>query len=259
MRKSLFALVLAAAIGAPGAVSLATTSFRQSATVAFTDHHAGAARAGASVGLSVTIVSTDAGVMGGKPKAAQRVAMVLPSGTRINLRSSVARPCRLTDAQITKPFGPRCPAASEIGHGTALINTNPMGVALTTVKPPLEATVRGTAHAYVHAGGSMIIVLYLNGNDLPGASPVILHARASRTALIVDVPRLVYGKSKKLGFPGVTATIVSLRLSVAPRGSGSHALLRAGGCDRGRFPVTTQFTYFDHTHLAVHSESKCLR
>ncbi len=79
-RAPLASIVLVAALLVPAGVGLATASFNQVATIAVTDHHAGAARAGASVGLSVRIVSTDAGVPGsGKPKAAKQIAMAFPA------------------------------------------------------------------------------------------------------------------------------------------------------------------------------------
>lgn len=257
MRKTLCALIVAVVMAIPAGIGLATASFRQSATVALTDDHAGAARAGASVGLNVKLVATDAGAPGGKPKAAKRVVIAFPGGTRFNLRTSVGRVCSLTDAQIKKPFGPTCPVASQIGRGAALLNTNPMGVVLTQVKAPLVATVRANVHAYVHAGNRMIIVLYLNMNDLPGAAPIILHGHASGHSLTVDIPRLIYGKSKKPKFAGVTAAIVSLKLTAQPTGSGSHALVRAGTCDQGKYVVTSHFTYFDGSPLVVRSTSRC--
>ena len=92
MRKSLLApIVLVAALLVPTSIGLATASFTQVATIAVTDHHAGAARVGASVGLKVNVVSTDAGALGGKPKAAKQIALAFPSGTRFNLQSSVGR------------------------------------------------------------------------------------------------------------------------------------------------------------------------
>ena len=193
MRKSLLApIVLVAALLVPASIGLATASFNQVATIAVTDHRAGAARIGASVGLRVRIVSTDAGVPGsGKPKAAKQITMAFPAATSFNLRDSVATTCRLSDAQIAKPFGPMCPAASQVGTGTGLLNTNPMGIALTTVKPPLVATVRAKAHVYVHTGNRLLIVLYLNSFDLPGAPPVILHGHASGHTLTLAVPRRI--------------------------------------------------------------------
>jgi len=258
MRKSLLApIVLVAVMLVPASIGLATVSFNQVATIAVTDHHAGAARVGASVGLKVNVVSTDAGAPGGKPKAAKQIAFAFPAGTRFNLRNSVTKVCTLSDAQIAKPFGPMCPPASEVGTGTGLLNTMPMGLTLTTLKPPLVATVRAKAHVYVHSGSRLIIVLYLNSFDLPGAPPVILHGHASGHTLTLAVPRLIYGKSKKLKFNGVPATIVSLKLAMTPTGTGSRALIRAGTCAAGRFVVTSHFTYLDHSRLAVRSTSKC--
>jgi hypothetical protein len=257
MRKARFALIAVIATLVPAGISLATSSFKQTAAVAVTGHHGGAARPGGSVGLGVQLIATDAAAPGAKPKAAQRVVMRFPAGTRFNLGNSVSRVCRLSDAQIKQPFGPMCPAASEVGGGTALINTNPMGVALTQVKAPLVATVRARAHVYVHAGRQLIVVLYLNTYDLPGAPPIILHARGSSSNLTIELPRLIYGKSKKPKFGGVSASIVSLKLTIAPTRSAAHPLIRAGRCENGRFRVTTRFTYFDHSRLAVHNASRC--
>ncbi len=258
MRKSLFALIIIVAMAVPAGISLATSSFQQVAKVAVTDHHAGAARAGASVGLSVKLVSTDAAALGFKPKAAQRVVMAFPGGTRFNLHSSVPRVCRLSDRQIQKSFGPMCPDASQVGTGTALINTNPAGVPLKWIKPPMVAMARAKAHVYVHSGRSIIIVLYVNARDYPGVNPIILHGHASANRLTLDVPRRFLGRQiKTQKFPGVTAVIVSLKLTVPPTGSGANALIRAGRCTGRRFVVTTHFTYFDHSRLAVPSTSRC--
>ena len=261
MRKSLLApIVLVAALLVPTSIGLATASFTQVATVAVTDHHAGAARVGASVGLKVNVVSTDAGALGGKPKAAKLIALAFPSGTRFNLKSSVGRVCRLSDRQIQKAFGPMCPDASEVGTGTALINTNPAGIPLKWIKPPMVATARARAHVYVHSGRSIIVVLYVNTFDYPGVAPLILHGHASGSSLTLDIPRRFLGRQmKSQKFGGVTAVIVSLKLTVTPTGSGAHALIRAGRCERGRFVVTSHFTYVDHSRLAVRSTSRCSR
>ncbi len=258
MRRPLLAsIVLVAVLLVPASIGLATASFNQVSTIAVTDHHAGAARVGTSVGLKVNVVSTDAAAPGGKPKAAKQIALVFPAGTHFNLGDSVTKACTLSDAQLAKPFGPMCGAASQVGTGTGLLNTNPMGIVLTTIKAPLVATVRAKAHVYVHTGNRLLIVLYLNSFDLPGAAPVILHGHASGHTLTLAVPRLIYGKSKKLKFNGVSATIVSLKLAVAAMGTGSRALIRAGRCNDGRFVVTSHFTYFDHSRLAVRSTSRC--
>lgn len=140
MRKTLFALIVTVVMAVPAGIGLATASFTQVATVTATDHHAGAARAGTSIGLRVTLLSTDAGALGGKPKGAKRVVMAFPSGTRFNLGNSVGTVCRLSDRQLQKAFGPMCPDASQVGAGKALINTNPAGIALKWVKPPMVAT-----------------------------------------------------------------------------------------------------------------------
>jgi hypothetical protein len=254
MRRAILvaALVLLALAG----VALASASFRQEARIGFTAH-----RAGQSSGLSIVLVSTDYGVPGGKPKAARQVVLTLPAGTRFNLRSSVSRVCTLSDAELQKPFAtnkltpPTCPIESRVGVGTALLNTNPAGVML-KLKPPLVATVRATVRAYVHSGNELVIVLYLNSQDLPGQPPVILHAHASGERLTVDVPLPIYGRG--VGLPhGVSGVIVSLRLTTGPAGSGSNALVRAGRCTRHRFMIKSHFLYRDHSRLDVTSSSSC--
>jgi hypothetical protein len=252
MRNPMLAGALGLALLAPAGAALASAAFTQRADVAFTTHHPGA-----STGIRAVIVSTDAGAPGSKPKAARRLVVSFPAGTRFNLGSSVPRACRLSDAQIKTPFGPMCPDTSQVGLGTALLNTMPTGVALPKLKPPLVATVRARVHAYVHSGAQLIVVLYLNTFDLPGQPPVILHAHAAGSQLVIDVPKLVYGRSRKLHFAGISGTIVSLRLNIAQTGSGAHALVRAGACAGGRFLVRSQFSYEDRSQLSVASRTRC--
>ena len=266
MRKSIIAaitalLTLALAVGA-----LATDAFKQVSKVTFTTHHAGA-----STGITMALTSTDAGAPGSKPTAAKRIVMTFPAGTRFNLRTSVSRVCTLSDAQLKQPFAkdsvlpPMCPKASQVGRGTALLNTMPTGIALTKLKPPLFATVRATVYAWVHSGNQLIFLLRLNPSDLPGQPPPILHAYPSGNRLTIDVPRLVYGKKTvkfagtTLKFAGVTGTIVSLKLRMDPSGTGSSALVRAGACAGGKFAVKSHFTYRDHSQLLLTSRSRCSR
>lgn len=102
-------------------------------------------------------------------------------------------------------------------------------------------------------------MLYINTFDYPGVAPIILHGHASGSSLTLDIPRRFLGRymKKPQHFPGVTAVIVSLKLTVNATGSGAQSLIRAGRCNNGRFVVTSHFTYFDHSQLAVRSASRC--
>jgi hypothetical protein len=51
--------------------------------------------------------------------------------------------------------------------------------------------------------------------------------------------------------------IASLKLSVPAMGSGADALLTAGTCTRGRFVVSSLFTYADHSTLRLHTSARC--
>lgn len=233
--------VLRAAIAATGAAALcsagvAVAAFSQTAHVALTTH-----RAGHTTGILAALRSSDPTAPGAKPKALAKLEITFPAHTRFNLATAMVTPCRLTDRQLTTPFGPTCPRKSKVGGGSALVNAS-----------PLVQDVKATVTAYVHSARQVLLVVR---PSLPGASPVIIHVTASGSRLTIPVPLVVLGKAR--GFPGITAVLVSLTVRLPALGSGADALIRAGDCSRRRFVVRSRFLYRDHSRLDIASTSPC--
>lgn len=171
-----------------------------------------------------------------------------PSGTRFNLNTSLVKSCTLTDKQITTAFGPSCPSDSQIGTGSAIVNAMPMAP-----KPGVDAKVK----VFVSGSDSMLILVYSDQSLLPGTAPIIIHTTVSGSQLTMELPHVVYGKSRKFKFSGVTAVIALLKLGIPALGNGSNALLTAGSCSQHRFVVQAHFTYADHGKAVLASQSKC--
>jgi hypothetical protein len=245
MRRSIVLSAIATIATLTALAGVAAATFHQSSRVALTTH-----RAGHASGFTARISSTDATAPGAKPKRATRLVIAFPANTHFNLGTSLARACTLSDKQLTKPFGPSCPRRSEIGTGSAMINALPMA----TVQ-----NVRATVNAYVRGADSLLIVLTGDQKLLPGTPPIIIHATVSGSRLTLRLPHVVYGrgKGKFKSFHGVTAVIASLTLSVPAMGSGTDSLLTAGACTRGRFVVSSRFTYADHSTMRLRSSSRC--
>jgi len=225
-----------AGVAALCSASLAVAAFTQTASVTLTTH-----TAGHTSGILAAMRSTDATAPGGKPKALADVVITFPAGTRFNMATPLVTPCRLTDKQLTTPFGPSCPRRSKVGSGSALVNAS-----------PLAQAVKASVTAYVHSARQMLLVIR---PSLPGATPVIIHVTTSGSRLTIPVPRVVLGKAR--GFPGVTAVLVSLTLRLPALGSGSASLIRAGQCTRRTFVVRSRFVYRDHSGLDIASTSSC--
>jgi hypothetical protein len=243
MRRSMALSVVAALTPAFALAGVALGEFRQSSQVTLTTHIAGH-----STGIAAHVSSSDATAPGAKPKRALKLVIAFPAGTHFNLGTGLVRTCTLTDTQLTRAFGPTCPSRSQIGTGSAFVNALPMA----TVQN-VEAKVK----AFVHGSHSLIIMLFNDPKLLPGTPPIILHATTSGSRLVVRFPRVVYGKSRKYKFAGVTAVIVSLKLNVPAMGTGSQALITAGTCTSSRFVVSSRFTYADHTTAVVRTRSRC--
>jgi hypothetical protein len=229
-------VAVATVLAALWLAAVALAAFHQTAAITLTTH-----AAGRSTGIVAALHSSDPTAPGAKPKSTTRVAITFPRGTRFNLRTSLVAMCRLTDKQLTTPFGPACPAKSQIGSGTAQANAS-----------PLQQAVNAGVTAYVHSAGQILLVLT---PSLPGAAPIIIHATVSGSMLTMAVPQVVLGKAH--GFAGITAVLMSLELRIPPLGHGHDALILAGRCTAHQFVVTSRFVYADSSRLKLRRASSC--
>lgn len=234
MRRRLFAVIVTAAALSSTGVALA--AFAQTANVTLTTH-----TAGQSTGIFAAMRASDPTAPGAKPKALARLVITFPAHTTFNLATALVSPCRLTDKQLTTPFGPACPRKSKVGSGAAVANAS-----------PLQQTVKATVTAYVHSPAQILLFVR---PSLPGATPIIIHVTASGSRLEIPIPRVILGKAH--GFAGITAVFVSLTLRMPALGRGHNALVRAGNCASHRFAVRSRFLYRDHSTLDIRNTSSC--
>jgi hypothetical protein len=230
------AIAIAAVLAALRLAAIALAAFHQSAAITLTAH-----TAGRSTGIVASVGSSDPTAPGAKPKSMTRVAITFPHGTAFNLRTSLVVACRLTDRQLTTPFGPACPAKSQIGSGTAQANAS-----------PLQQVVTARVKAYVRSADQILLDLT---PSLPGATPIIIHVTISGATLTMAVPQVVLGKAH--GFAGITAVLVSLKLHIPALGHGHDALIRAGRCTAHQFLITSRFAYADRSRLTLRRASTC--
>ena len=231
-----FPIAVAAVLAALWLAAVALAAFHQTAAVTLTAH-----AAGRSTGIVAALNSSDPTAPGAKPRSTTRVAVTFPRGTTFNLRTSIVAACRLTDQQLTTPFGPACPAKSQIGSGTAQANAS-----------PLQQEIDVGVKAYVHSAEQILLDLT---PSLPGATPIIIHATISGSTLTMAVPQVVLGKAH--GFAGITAVLVSLKLRIPALGRGRDALILAGRCTAHQFVVTSRFIYTDRSRLTLRHASSC--
>jgi hypothetical protein len=229
-------IAIAVVLAALCLAAVALAAFHQTAAITLTTH-----TAGRSTGIVAAVGSSDPTAPGAKPKSTTRVAITFPHGTAFNLRTSLVAVCRLTDKQITTPFGPECPAKSQIGSGTATANAS-----------PLQQVITARIRAYVHSDDQILLDLT---PSLPGATPIIIHATISGSTLTMAVPQVVLGKAH--GFAGITAVLVSLKLHIPALGRGHDDLIRAGRCTAHQFLITSRFVYTDRSRLTVRRASRC--
>jgi len=241
MRKWILPAAVAALTLALAGVAIA--KFYQTSTITFT-----AQRSGDTTGIRLDVHSRDPSAPGSKPKRTTKLVVAFPTGTKFNLGTSLLKTCTLTDKQIDTPFGPSCGSGSRIGTGSAIVNAMPMAP-----KPGVYASV----NAFVTGSNSFIIVLVNDQNLLPGTPPIIIHATVSGSQLTLQLPHVIYGKSSKLKFAGVTAVIAMLKLNIPAMGTGADALITAGSCSKHAFVVKSHFTYFNDSKAVFTSRSSC--
>ena len=220
MRRWPIAGVIALLVLVPASAALA--AFVQHATIALT-----ATRAGQSTGIRANISSQSD--PGQAPRAARQLTVTFPSQTRFNL--ALKTKCTISDAQVAA--GTSCPAASRIGTGMAAAKAY-----------PLPQTFTGIVGAYVSGNTKMLLIA-----SVKGQKPLAIHVTVRRSQLIIAVPSPVV-----LGFRVV---LTGLRLNVPKSGTGTRALITAGGCTKGTFTIKTHFAYADGGRLDITSGSAC--
>jgi hypothetical protein len=248
MRKWITTTVVAVLALALASVALA--KFSQVANVTLTAH-----KGGQSTGINANLHSSDATAIGQKPKSAAELVITFPAGTKFNLRTGLRRTCTLSNKQLSNEFGPFCPSKSQIGTGTVGVNSMP-------ITPPPNGRVK----AYI-AGANKIVLVITPTLGAYASKITVIRGTVSGATLTIPVPQLLIGpcggrhqpkcSDPKTTFPGVTAVLVSLKLSVPALGSGRSALLTAGRCVSHKFVVKSHFVYRNHTKLDVKSSSTC--
>lgn len=232
------ALVAAAALAlALAAVASASDQFNQSAKVQLTKK-----KAGKPVGVKVALKATDPGEPGGKPKAAKKITIKLPRGTKVNTRA--ATQCNLNDEGVTEG---RCPRKSLIGKGKAKANV-----------APLIASTTEDVKAYASKNG-IILLLTDNIADPQPAQTLVLRAKVSKRGVItVNVPELQ-------PVPGLFAVLTDFNLRTKPvakgKGRKRKALIQAPvRCKKKGWVTTTVFNYADGSKRdVIKTKQKCRR
>jgi hypothetical protein len=228
MRRSVAAaLVAVVAVLSLALAAVAVAAFTQTSTITLTSH-----KAGNTTGIKANISSADPSVP--QPKAAKQLVVTFPSGTRFNLGTPLVTPCKLSDAQLVA--GSACPGKSLIGSGSAVANAY-----------PLATSVPSTVKSYVAGPRSMVMVD--TASVLGTTMRTIIHATVSGSKLTIPVPTLVES--------GIKVVLVSLKLNVPAKGTGSTALITAGKCTAHKFTVKSHFTYDDGSTLNTTSSSAC--
>lgn len=207
--------------------SMALATFTQTSNITLTAH-----QAGKTTGITANLASSDPSVT--QPKAAKLLALTFPSKTKFNLRTPLVSACRLSDAKLAS--GAACPGKSLIGSGSAVANAYPL---LTAVPAKVKA--------YVSGSNSMVMVA--TAKVLGTTMRTIIHATVSGSKLTIRVPTPVVSKIK--------VVLVSLKLKVPAKGSGSKALITAGKCTAHKFVVGSHFTYVGGSTFTTTSSSAC--
>jgi len=212
--------VLALALAA---VATASPQFTQNATVKVAPK-----KAGSSVGVTAKLRATDAGEPGGKPKAASKIVIKLPKGTRTDTRA--VPQCNLNEEDVKAG---KCPKRSLVGTGTAKANAF-----------PLIPTTAEDVKAYVSKGG-LVLLLTDNAADPAPGQTIVLHATISKKGVIaVTVPEL-----QPVANVFVVLTDFNLKTTPKSKGKGRNKvnlITAPQTCNRKKGWVSTvTFTYRD--------------
>jgi hypothetical protein len=225
MRRAL-TLVLVAILSLTVA-DVALAAFTQTSNITLTGH-----KAGKTTGIKAAVSSSDPSAT--QPKAAKLLVVTFPSKTKFNLATPLVTACRLSDAKLAA--GDACPGQSLIGSGSAVANAY-----------PLLSSVPANVKAYVSGANSMVMVA--TAKVLGTTMRTIIHATVAGPKLTIPVPTPVVSTIK--------VVLVSLKLNVPAKGSGTKALITAGKCTAHKFAVKSHFVYVDGSTFDATSSSAC--
>ena len=243
MRKKLF---LGALVGvlALVAVPTALAVFSQTAEVKLKTK-----KTAKPTGVSADLQAQDPDAPGGKPKAASKVVVKLPKGTKYDKRG--AAQCNVAaDADV---LAGECPPKSVLGTGTAKANASPL----------IPSTTEDIT-AY-HTKGGVIFRLTDNGDDpAPGQSLVIRAKLSKKGVLTTNVPPFIVAGVK------VVLTDFELELKAKSKkvttGKGKKKkttkvpLLRSPKKCTGTWTTTVDFTYDDgSTQKGIKTTQPCTK
>jgi hypothetical protein len=205
------------------AVATASDQFTQTANVKLTKK-----KVGKSTGISVALRSTDPGEPGGKPKAASKIVIKLPKGSRINTKASAQ--CNISEEDV---IAGKCPAKSLIGKGQAKANA-----------APLIPSTTEDVKAYVSKGGIKLL-LTDNAADPAQGQTIVLNATVTKKGVItVTVPELQ-------PVPNLFVVLTDFTLKTNPKSKGKgkkkiNLITTPTTCKKSKGWVsTTSFTYAD--------------
>ncbi len=224
------------------AVAVASPQFTQKASVKMSTK-GGKVKAGSSVGITAGLQASDPGATPqGNLKAASKVVITLPKGTKTNTKA--VKECTADESGIKNG---ECPASSKIGGGKAKAT-----VFNRTSNILLADGVSETITAF--AGKQSVIFLLTPDSGL-GAT-LVIRAKLSRSGVLTTtVPKL-----QVLG-ANVILTDFNVKLKAKSSGKGKKAkrlLTAPKNCTKKGFVTTAKFTYDDGSKSkAIKTTQKC--
>jgi hypothetical protein len=216
-------------------VAGATPAFQQNVSLRFSS-----SATNASSGINANLQSSDPLAPGGKPKAATRIQLVFPAGTKFNTR--VPARCTESNQGIIDGDCPRRSRVTTSGSGSA--NAFPL------LQTPVTLRITG----YNIRNGIAFLV-----DPSVGAS-FVLRARISANRLTVVVPQLRVGITS-IVLTRFTVNIPAKRARVNNRRQ--NYITTASRCTtvggQNVFATTFRFTYNDGSAEAIVATSRCRR
>lgn len=210
---------------------VASADFTQTADITFTKP-----KAGASSGIKSVIKATETDPNVLQPKAASKVVVNFPKGTKFN--GKAAKQCKASAGQIQATNGGAC-RGTQIGSGLAMAN----------VKPLLNTDVGLTINAYNATNNH--IIFYLVPQSAVG-NPLVLTGTINGNKLTTPVPRI-----EAVGGSNVFAVLTDFELVTKAARSGGNNFLTTPKTCSGTWTTTTNFTYTDGSTGSVPGTQPC--
>lgn len=204
-----------AALGASAALAATQQTYSQKFTVK---------RPGQPTGMTFKATAKDPKEpIGHIPAQVRKVTLTFPAGTKIDT-NAVARCVKASS----------CPAGSQIGSGTAIVQ-------FSTTRTPI------TAKVYNRAGGLFIVF------KTPIQTTVVLTPTLKGGQLTLTVPPLSIGTVK--------LTLTSMSLTIKKLGSAAHPYARTpSSCPKsGAWTFRARFDYVNKTVKKLSSASPCMK